>query len=124
MATPSTPDDSKSIRVTGDVHARLLRLSEGLNGASMNDTIAWLLSPSMVRISLTPEQRERWTASAKANGMDLGTFAMARVEGALQLGADPGALRRIHDMVHALTKAAGIIPPARPDTNRSVINPL
>src|SRR3954454_22716179 len=74
MSTPSTQGDTKSIRVTPEIHERLQRLSAGLHNANMNDTIAWLLSPSMVRISLTPEQLEVWKKSAAATGQDVSNF--------------------------------------------------
>lgn len=124
MSTPSTQGDTKSIRVTPEIHERLQRLSAGLHNANMNDTIAWLLSPSMVRISLTPEQLEVWKKSAAATGQDVSNFVIARVEAALMYGADPGALRRVHDMVYSLTRVAGIVPQAAgPGLDRSVISP-
>lgn len=123
MSTPSTQGDTKSVRITPEIHERLQRLSAGLHGANMNDTIAWLLSPSMVRISLTPEQLELWKKSAAATGQDVSNFVIARVEAALMYGADPGALRRVHDMVYSLTRAAGIIPQAAgPGADRQVIS--
>lgn len=123
MATPSTQDDSKSIRVTPDVHERLQRLSGTLHNASMSDTIAWLLSPGMVRVPLTPEQLKRWTYAAHGNGQKIGDFIIGRVESALMYGSDPGTLRRLHDLVHALCKAQGIIPPATPGADRQTISP-
>lgn len=124
MSTPSTQGDTKSIRVSPEIHERLQRLSVGLNNANMNATIAWLLSPSMVRINLTPEQLQRWKASAQATGQNVSTFVESRVEAALMYGADPGTLRRVHDMVYSLTRAAGIIPQAAdPGRDQSVISP-
>lgn len=121
MGTPSTQDATKSVRVSAELHARLSRLADGLGG-TMGDAIEWLLAPGMVRVPCTPEQKERWAAAAKANGMPVSEFVTARVEGALQYGADPGALRRIHDMTLALVKAAGIIPnPSTPGADEQVI---
>lgn len=111
MATPPTQDAVKSIRVTEDVHARLLRLSAGMHGASMNDVIDWLLSPSMVRVALTEQQKDRWRQAASGLGMDIPNFVIARVESAIAHGADPLALKRIFDICYALARQSGIVPP-------------
>jgi hypothetical protein len=123
MSTPPTQGDYKSVRVSPEIHERLQRLSAGLNNANMNDTIAWLLSPSMVRVNLTPEQLERWKRSAQATGQNINAFVESRVEAALMYGADPGTLRRVHDMVYSLTRVAGIIPQAAgPGRDEQVIS--
>lgn len=110
MGTPSnTPGATKNLRVTPEVHARLSRLANELNG-TLDDAIRFLFDKESVRIRLRAEQEQRWRAAAKANGQSVPEFVITRVEAALQYGADPGALRRIHDMCHALTKAAGVIP--------------
>jgi predicted DNA-binding protein len=134
MSTPSTQDEpaeeqastretTKSIRVPPEIHARLQGLAGGLNG-TMADAIAWLLSPSMVRVTLPLEQRERWDAAAKESGMRTSEFVVARVEAALHFGADHGAVRRIHDMTYALCRAAGINPRqlSAPGADRQVIH--
>jgi predicted transcriptional regulator len=109
MATPTTQAATKTVRIPPELHARLDKLAVHLNG-SMADAIAWLFDPGMVRISVSPEQGKRWRDAAAANGMPVNEFVSARVEAAIQYGADPGALRRVHDIVYALAKAQGVIP--------------
>lgn len=130
MSTPSTPDgnadeqpSTKSIRVSPEIHAKLQGLAGGVGG-TMADAIAWLLSPSMVRVTIPPEQRARWDAAAKESGMRTSEFVISRVEAALHFGADPGALRRIHDMTYALCRAAGINPRqmSAPGADRQVVH--
>ena len=114
---PGTPDDDqssgrvrgKNIRVTPETHARIQRLADELN-CSHNAAIEFLMSTDVVRVHVTPEQRRRWKGAAEAAGQYLGEFIAARVDCAIQTGADPGVLRRVHDMVYALTRAAGITP--------------
>lgn len=124
MTTPSTQNATKSIRVTADVHARLQKIVDTTECQTHSDAVALLLDPNTVRIPVTSQQRARWTKFAHENGMKLGDFVRARVEGAIFYGADPGALRRIHDMVFALTRAAGIVPQqSTPGADRQVISP-
>jgi predicted transcriptional regulator len=121
MSTPSNEAATKTVRVPPQLHARLDRLATHLNG-SMADAIAWLLSPDMVRINLSPERGRAWRDAAAANGMNVGEFVTARVEAAIQFGADPGVLRRIHDNTAALVKAAGIIPQqSTPGAERQIV---
>jgi len=123
MTTPSTQNATKSIRVTADVHARLQRIVDTTGCQTHSDAVSLLLDPNMIRIPVSPEQRARWTEFAKSNGMAVVDFVKARVEGAIFYGADPGALRRIHDMVFALTRAAGIMPKqSTPGADRQVIS--
>jgi hypothetical protein len=123
MTTPSTQNATKSIRVTADVHARLQKIVDTTGCQTHSDAVAFLLDPNTVRVHVTPEQRARWAGFAKSNGMTLVDFVRARVEGAIFYGADPGALRRIHDMVYALTKAAGIMPQqSTPNADHQVIS--
>jgi predicted transcriptional regulator len=122
MATPPTQAATKTVRIPPELHARLDKLAVHING-SMADAIAWLFAPDMVRINVSPEQGERWRGAAAANGMPVHEFVTARVEAAIQYGADPGALRRVHDMVHALVRAQGIIPnPSTPGADEQVIH--
>lgn len=124
MTTPSTQNATKSIRVTADVHARLQRIVDTTGCQTHSDAVAFLLHPGTLRVPLTPEQLARWTDFARQNGMAVADFVKARVEGAIQYGADPGALRRIHDMVYSLTRAAGILPQQAPaHVDRQVISP-
>lgn len=126
MSTPSSQpaaqSASKSVRVPPELHARLDRLASHLNG-TMADAVAWLMDPNMVRIAVSAERGRRWKEAANANGMTVADFIIARVEAAIEYGADPGALRRIHDMVHALVKAHDIIPQqSTPGADRQTIS--
>lgn len=109
MATPSTDDGTKSVRVSPEVHARLQNIVDTTGCKTLSEAIALLLTPQVVRIAVSPEQRERWEEAAKLNGVPLGQFVSTRVEAAIEYGADPGALRRIHDLVHAMARRAGVI---------------
>lgn len=110
MTTPSTQNATKSVRVSEAVHARLQRIVDTTSVSTVGEAVAFLLDPNTLRIPLSPEQRVRWTECAKHNGMPVTEFVKARVEGAMFYGADPGALRNIHDMVLALVKAQNIVP--------------
>lgn len=122
--TPSTQNATKSIRVTADVHARLQKIVDNTSCTTHSDAVALLLDPNTVRVHLEPKQLARWKDFAAQNGMKVADFVKARVEGAIQYGADPGALRRIHDMVFSLTRAAGILPQQAPaHVDRQVISP-
>jgi hypothetical protein len=121
MDTPPTRETTKSVRLTPEVHARLSRVADGLNG-TMNDAIAWLLDPNTLRIRLTEDQKKRWAEAAGGNGIELYDFVVYRVEASLHYGADPGVIRRIHDMTLALTRAHNIIPnPSTPGAARQVV---
>lgn len=121
---PSQPQESRNIRVAPDVHERLQNIVNTTGCKSLSDAVAFLLDPSVVRVAVPAEQRKRWDAYARENGMTTSSFVIARVEAALQYGADPGALRRIHDMVYSLTAGAGIIPQQQstPGSHRQVIS--
>lgn len=106
---PSTGKRGKNIRVSDEVHARIQRLAAELN-CSHNAAIAFLLSSDFVRVPVSADKRRRWKAAADAAGQYLGEFITSRVDAAIIAGADPGVLRRVHDMVYALTRAAGITP--------------
>lgn len=106
---PSTGKRGKNIRVSDEVHARIQRLAAELN-CSHNAAIAFMLSSDFVRVPVDADKRRRWKAAADAAGQYLGEFIAARVDCAIQTGADPGVLRRVHDMVYALTRAAGVMP--------------
>ena len=110
MTEPSTPVATKSIRVTADVHARLQRIVDTTGCQTHSDAVSLLMSKNTVRCFLEAEQHARWEEAAKAVGVTLSDFVKARVEAALQYGADPGAGRRVHDMTYALCRAAGINP--------------
>lgn len=120
---PSQAQESKSIRVDPEVHKRLQRIVDTTGCKSLSDAVAFLLDPTVVHVNVTREQRQKWDAYASENGMRTSEFVIARVEAACQYGVDPGAVRRIHDMVYALTKAAGIIPEqlSTPGSHRQVI---
>lgn len=122
MDTPSTQNATKSIRVSPEIHARLQKIVDTTGATSHNDAIALLMSPQTLRIPLSPQQHHRWTECARLNGQTIAEFIAARVEAAVLHGADPGALRRIHDMVYALTRAAGIVPQqSTPSAEKQVI---
>lgn len=120
---PSQSQRSTNIRVDAEVHKRLQRIVDTTGCKSLSDAVAFLLDPTVVHVNVTREQRQKWDAYASENGMRTSEFVIARVEAACQYGVDPGAVRRIHDMVYALTKAAGIIPEqlSTPTTHRQVI---
>jgi hypothetical protein len=128
MSEPNTESSqsqgTRNIRVSPEVHSRLQSIVETTGCQSLSDAVAFLLSPTIVHVNVTREQRQRWDAYAHENGMRTSEFVIARVEAALQYGADPGALRRIHDMVHSLTSAAGIVPrqQSTPGSHRQVIS--
>jgi hypothetical protein len=125
MSSPPTQNAVKSIRVTPDVHARLQAIVDRTGCATHSDAVALLLEPTTLRITLTETQRRRWLETARANGQNIAEFVTARVEAAIMYGADPGALRRVHDMVYSLTRAAGIVPQqgSTPGADRQVISP-
>ncbi len=113
MGTPSTQPADRTIRVNAQTHAKLAKLAAHLNG-TMAEAVEWHLQPGILRIALGDQRKQRWAEAAAANGMSLAEFVNARVEAAIQYGADPGGLRRVHDLVLALCKAQGVIPPATP----------
>lgn len=119
MSTPN--DNTKSVRISPELHARLATLQDSLPGCTtMARAIEFLMSPACVRVAVTPAQHSRWRAVAQSYGQNVGDFITARVEAAITYGADAGALRRVHDMVYALTKAAGIAPvPPQPESRRN-----
>lgn len=106
-----------------ELHARLARLQDSLPGCkSMADAIAVLMSPRFVRVHVTPAQRARWDAAAAENGVPVDEFVRSRVEAAIMYGADPGILRRVHDMTYALARSAGVVPKqSTPGADRQVI---
>ncbi|MFJ6530877.1 hypothetical protein ACIQMZ_37225 [Streptomyces longwoodensis] len=125
--TEETSDPKyRQVRLPYATHQRLARLADGLSASTgkrvtLGDALEWLLSPNMVRLTLHPDQHARWKAAAKANGCDLHNFISDRVDAAIRNGADPGTLRRIHDMTYALVRAAGIVPQQTPGTDQQII---
>lgn len=113
MGTPTKQPANHTVRVTAEVHAKLTKLAAHLNG-TVGDAVEWTLQPGVLRIALGDLRKQRWSEAAAANGMQLPEFVSARVEAAIQYGADPGGLRRTHDLVLALCKAQGVIPPQTP----------
>lgn len=121
--TPQVPEEGpeyKTLRVSKDVHARIAQMADRWD-LNLMQTVSLLTAPSMVRLHITDERRARWKAVADGNGMDLAEFIIARVEAAIQYGVDPGVLRRMHDMIHALTRAADIIPTQTAGPDRQVV---
>lgn len=113
--------DPHTVRVTPETHAELTRIAGHINGTEA-DAVAFVVQPNIVRVCLAPDQRKRWMQYAKGNGQSLQDWIMTRVEAAILHGVDPGIHRRVHDMVTALVRAAGIIPTqTHAPTDRQII---
>jgi hypothetical protein len=92
-------------------------------GGSLDQAVSLLFDRQVLRVALGHERRDRWDAAAKEAGMSTAEFVVAHMEAVLMVGADPGILRRVHDMSAALCRAAGIIPSqtSTPGADRQVI---
>lgn len=101
MSTPR--DDFKSVRIPRELHARLAALQDDLPGVnSIWQTIEFLMSKQCVRVAVTGGVRDRWQSVADMNGMNLGDWITARVEGSLLYGADRGSLELIYRLTREM----------------------
>lgn len=105
----TTPPDRKSLKVSPDVHSRVHQLATEL-GASAQEAIRLLVDPSTVRLPLSTQQHERWTAYAQAAGIPLAEWITHRVEAAIQYGTDQGTMAEVLRHVRTLVKRTA--PPA------------
>lgn len=117
----TTEPKDKMLRVSAATHRQVHDLAAHL-GKSADETLAYLLGVSALRVPLSGVQRERWQEAANRAGQTLADFVTARVEGAIAYGGDPDGLQRVYEHVLALTTAAGLKP--IPVNVRSTRKPL
>jgi hypothetical protein len=110
--SPPPQPNTKQLRVSLDVHERVMRLATGIKGTA-DDALRALLGMSTVRVPVTDIQRARWAEAAAEAGVSLEDFVEMRVEAALAFGFDPGTLGLIYERVNALARHAGIPAPNR-----------
>lgn len=119
----TTPDTTKTIRVSPETHRRIFDLAERLGGTA-DEALARLLDESTVRIQLSETQRKRWSEAANGIGVSIPEFAMLRVEAALQFGTDPGTMQLIYNDVRRLARPVDAMSTRRPaDTDASTGRP-
>jgi hypothetical protein len=107
MATPPSPNSTKTIRVSIETHKRLMDLADRLEG-SADDAMNHLLGSSTVRVPVSDIQHKRWSEAAHEAGVGLAEFVKMRVEGALHYGADPAGLQQIYHQVTAIARHVGM----------------
>lgn len=105
---------AKSLRVSEETHAALMRYTSGIGPVSVDYVLGQLLSPTTVHIPLTEGQRARWDAQAAKYGMSAAEFAKQRTEFALQLGTDQTTIRHMHTMLERITEVLLPEPKAAP----------
>lgn len=129
MSTPEPPDEPEAkqdpritIRIGRENHRKLAAVAATFGG-TLNQAVSLLFDRAVLRVVVGHERRDRWDAAAKAAGMSTSEFVVAHMEAVLMAGADPGILRRVHDMTAALCRAADIIPSqtSTPGADRQVI---
>lgn len=128
MSTPETQDADpkasatrKTISVRVENYARLARVADSFGG-TMDQAVSLMFDRSVLRVAVGHDRRARWDEAAKASGMSTEEFVLAHIESVIMNGADPGVMRRVHDMTAALCRAAGIIPSqSTPGADRQVI---
>lgn len=110
----SAPVESKTIKVSPDVHRRIHSIAAKLE-TTADGAIAFLLGSGTVRVPVSTTERDRWNDAAQAAGLSVEEFVKLRVEAALALGCDPGILHanieRIGRTVDRLARAAVVVPP-------------
>lgn len=107
----TSPTDTKTVRVSPQKHAQLMKLAREIDGTA-DDAIGYLLGESTVRVPIADVQRSRWDHAAELAGLSLAQFIVMRVEAALQYGGDPAGLQRIHERVDAIARALELSPRA------------
>lgn len=98
MSTPTT----KTIRISAETHARIVRLQDKLGDQTADGAIRFLLSMDAVRVNVTPEQRDRWQAAATAAGLRLSDFVHALTEAAIMYGTDRGTMQLMYQHVREI----------------------
>lgn len=113
----SAPIDTKTVRVSPEKHAQLMKLAREIDGTA-DDAIGHLLGESTVRVPISDAQRQRWDYVAEQVGLSLAQFIVMRVEAAIQYGGDPAGLQRIYERVDGIARALELSPRVvRPSTD-------
>lgn len=107
----TTPDDSKTLRVSPETHAMVMSHARHIRG-TVDEAVRDLGDPSTVRVPLSGTQRARWEAAAGDKGVRLGDYVRLLVEAGMTF--DPLTVHQIFYRVDALHRAAGIGPAAAP----------
>lgn len=110
MGTPATnsgDSSTKSLRVSTEVHERVMALADE-RGCSVDMAVRHLTDESTLRIPMMPGQRDRWAKAAAATGMPLPVWAVARVEAALHYGSDRGTIEKLYTDVKRIKQHFGI----------------
>lgn len=105
----TTESKDKMLRVSPETHRQVHDLAARL-GKSADETLAYLLGVSTLRVPVSDVLRQRWQEAADRAGQTLPDFIVARVEGAISYGGDRTGLQLVYEHVQALTKAAGVDP--------------
>ena len=103
----TTPDESKTLRVSPETHARVMAHARQIRG-TVDEAVADLADESTVRVLLSAMQRLRWEQAAQQRGLRLGDFVRLLVETGITY--NPRTLNQVFYRVDALCKSAGIAP--------------
>jgi predicted HicB family RNase H-like nuclease len=93
-----TPPSTKTVRVSQETHQRLNDLAERRK-CSVDDVIQSLLAEDLVRVRVTPRQRERWQKAATESGVTLPVFVGHVTEAAVMYGTDRGTMHLLWNHV-------------------------
>lgn len=102
----------KSLKVSTPVHSAVHELAAQL-GKSADDAIAALVDPSTVRLPLSPQQHQRWTAVSQAAGLSLTDWIIQQCEAGIRYGGAE-TFNQIFRRVDMLVRHFGIEQPPPP----------
>jgi hypothetical protein len=106
----TAPRDTKQLRVSPEMHAKIMGLAAQLRGTA-DEALRQLLAPTTVHVPLTPVQHRRWKDEAQAAGVTVPQLVNRCVEASLSRG-DSVLIERTYYTVRALAAHHGVNPAA------------
>jgi hypothetical protein len=107
----TTPDESKTLRVSPETHALVMAHARRIRG-TVDEAVTDLADESTVRIPMGDIQRSRWELEAAKRGIRLGDYIRFAVEA--NMTYDPRTINQTFYRVEALCQVAGIAPEPTP----------